>query len=59
MFFLLGSGSGSPIEARQTHAPDIAIIIIMLIAFAALLGVAFVIFMKVKNYYKSEQYIEK
>ena len=30
MFFLLGSGSGSPIEARQTHAPDIAIIIILL-----------------------------
>ena len=59
MFFLLGSGSGSPIEARQTHAPDIAIIIILLAIFAAILGIAFIVFMKVKNYYKSEQYLEK
>ena len=59
MFFLLGSGSGSPIEARQTHAPDIAIIFILLIIFAAILGIAFVVFMKVKNYYKSEQFLEK
>ena len=59
MFFLLGSGSGSPIEARQTHAPDIAIIVILLIIFAAVLGVAFIVYMKIKSYYKSEQYIEK
>ena len=59
MFFLLGSGSGSPIEARQTHAPDIAIILILLGIFAAILGVAFIVFMKIKNYFKSEQYIEK
>lgn len=59
MFFLLGSGSGSPIEARQTHSTDIVIIFILLAIFAVILGIAFVIFMKVKNYYKSEQYIEK
>lgn len=59
MFLLFGSGSGSPIEARQTHAPDIAIIIILLLIFAVILGIAFVVFMKVKNYYKSEQYLEK
>ena len=59
MFFLLGSGSGSPIEARQTHAPDIAIIVILLVIFAAILGIAFVVYMRIKNYYKSEQYIEK
>ena len=59
MFFLLGSGSGSPLEARQTHRGDLAIIFILLIVFAALLGIAFIIWMKVKNYYKSEQYIEK
>lgn len=59
MFFLYGSGSGSPIEARQTHAPDIAIILVLLIIFAAILGVAFIVFMKMKNYYKSEQYLEK
>ena len=59
MYFLLGSGSGSPIEARQTHAPDIAIIIILLAIFAAILGIAFIVYMKIKNYYKSEQYIEK
>ena len=59
MFFLLGSGSGSPIEARQTHAPDIAIIIILLAIFAVILGMAFVVYMRIKNYYKSEQYIEK
>ena len=57
--FLLGSGSGSPIEARQTHAPDILIIIILLAIFAVILGIAFVIYMKIKNYYKSEQYLEK
>ena len=27
--------------------------------FAAVLGIAFIIFMKVKSYYKSEQYLEK
>ena len=59
MLFLLGSGSGSPIEARQTHAPDIVIILILLAAFAAVLGVIFIIFMRIKNYYKSEEYIEK
>ena len=59
MYFLLGSGSGSPIEARQTHAPDIVIILILLAIFAAILGIAFIIYMKIKNYYKSEQYIEK
>ncbi len=59
MFLLYGSGSGSPIEARQTHAPDIAIILILLLVFAAILGIAFIVYMKVKNYYKSEQYLEK
>ena len=59
MFFLLGSGSGSPIEARQTHATDLVFIVILLVAFAAILGLAFIIFLKIKNYYKSEQYIEK
>ncbi len=59
MFFLLGSGSGSPIEARQTHAPDIAIILILLIIFAVILGIAFIVFMRFKNYYKSEKYLEK
>ncbi|MBP5519471.1 MAG: PilZ domain-containing protein [Treponema sp.] len=59
MFLLYGSGSGSPIEARQTHAPDIAIIIVLLIIFAAILGIAFVIYMRIANYYKSEKYLEK
>ncbi len=59
MYLLYGSGSGSPIEARQTHAPDIAIILILLLIFAAILGVAFIVYMKVKQYYKSEQYLEK
>lgn len=59
MFFLLGSTSGSPIEARQTHAGDLVIVLIVLIVFAALLGIAFIIFMRIKSYYKSEQYIEK
>ena len=59
MYFLLGSGSGSPIEARQTHAPDLIIIVVLLSVFAAILGIAFMIFMKVKSYYKSEQYLEK
>ena len=59
MFFLLGSGSGSPLDARQTHRTDIFIIIILLAIFAAILGIAFIIWMKIKNYYKSEAYIEK
>ncbi len=59
MFFLLGSGSGSPVEARIAHRGDIAIIIIILIAIAAILGIAFVVWMRVKNYYKSEAYLEK
>ena len=59
MFFLLGSGTGSPIEARQTHAPDLVIILVLLIAFAAILGIAFIVYMRIKNYYKSEQYLEK
>ena len=59
MHFLLGSGSGSPIEARQTHATDIALIIILLAVFAAILGIALFIYLKVRNYYKSEQYLEK
>ena len=59
MFFLLGSGSGSPIEARQTHAPDLVIIIILLAIFALILGIAFFVFKKITNYYKSEEYIEK
>lgn len=59
MFFLLGSASGSPIEARQTHATDLAVILILLAAFAALLGISFIVFLKIKNYYKSEKYIEK
>ncbi len=59
MFFLYGSGSGSPIEARQTHAPDILIIFILLAIFAVVLGIAFVMYMRIKNYYKSEQYLEK
>lgn len=59
MFFLYGSGSGSPIEARQTHAPDILIIFILLAILAVILGIAFVIYMRIKNYYKSEQYLEK
>lgn len=59
MFFLLGSGSGSPLEARVAHRGDIAIIIILLIAVAAVLGIAFFIWLRFKNYYKSEQYLEK
>ena len=59
MFFLLGSGSGSPIEARIAHRGDILIIIVLLIAIAAVLGIAFVVWMRIKNYYKSEAYIEK
>lgn len=59
MFFLLGSGSGSPLEARQTHRGDLAIILILLIAFAVLLGIAFIIWLRIKNYYKSEEYLEK
>lgn len=59
MFFLLGSGSGSPIEARQTHAPDVIIIIILLAILAALLGIAFIIFKKISDYYKSDAYLEK
>ena len=59
MFFLLGSGSGSPLEARMTHRGDIAIIIILLVIFAVILGIAFIVFMRIKNYYKSEQYLEK
>ena len=59
MFFLLGSGSGSPIEARVAHRADIAIIIILLIAVAAVLGIAFFIWLRIKTYYKSEAYIEK
>ena len=55
MFFLLGSGSGSPIEARQTHAPDLAIIIILLAIFALILGIAFFVFKKITSYYKSEE----
>ena len=59
MFFLLGSGSGSPLEARQTHRGDLALIIILLAVFAVILGIAFIIFMRIKSYYKSEQYLEK
>lgn len=59
MFFLLGSGSGSPIEARQAHAPDIAIIIILLAIFALILAIAFIIFKRISNYYKSEEFLEK
>ena len=59
MFFLLGSGSGSPIQARQTHRGDLALIVVLLIAFAVILGIAFIVFMKIKSYYKSEAYIEK
>ena len=59
MFFLIGSESGSLIEARQTHGTDMLIVVILLIAFAALLGVAFIVWMRIKNYYKSEEYIEK
>jgi len=59
MFLLYGSGSGSPLEARQTHAPDIAIILILLAVFAVILGIAFIVYMKIKNYYKSEEYLEK
>ena len=59
MFFLLGSGSGKPVEARIEHRGDIAIILIILIVIAAILGIAFVIWMRIKNYYKSEAYIEK
>lgn len=59
MFFLLGSGSGSPLEARMTHRGDMAIIIILLVIFAVILGIAFIVFMRIKNYYKSEQYLEK
>ena len=59
MFFLLGSGSGSPLQARQTHRGDMALIVILLVIFAVVLGIAFIVFMKIKNYYKSEQYIEK
>ena len=59
MFFLLGSGSGSPIEARQTHAPDVAIIIILLGILAAILGAVFIIYTRIQAYYKSEAYLEK
>ena len=59
MFFLLGSGSGSPLEARVAHRGDIAIIIILLIIVAAVLGIAFFIWLKAKTYYQSEQYLEK
>ena len=59
MFFLLGSGSGSPLEARVAHRADIAIIIVILIAIAAILGIAFFVWLRVKTYYKSEAYIEK
>ena len=59
MFFLLGSGSGSPLEARQTHRGDLAIIIILLAVFAVILGIAFIVYMRIKSYYKSEQYLEK
>lgn len=59
MLLLLGSGSGSPIEARQTHAPDIVIIIILLAIFAVILGIAFAVYKKISNYYKSEEYQEK
>ena len=59
MFFLLGSGSGSPVEARIAHRGDLAIIIILLAIFAAILGIAFIIWMRIKNYYKSDAYIEK
>ena len=59
MFFLLGSGSGSPLEARQTHRGDLAIIIILLAAFAVILGIAFIVYIRIKSYYKSEQYLEK
>lgn len=59
MFFLLGLGSGSPLEARVAHRGDIAIIIILLIAITAVLGIAFFIWLRFKNYYKSEQYLEK
>lgn len=59
MFFLLGSGSGSPVEARVAHRGDIAIIIILLIIVAAILGIAFIVWMRIKNYYKSEAYLEK
>lgn len=59
MFFLLGSGSGSPIEARQTHAPDLVVIIILLAIFTVILGIAFAIYKKITNYYKSEEFLEK
>ena len=59
MFFLLGSGSGSPLEARVTHRGDLAVIIIILAVFAVLLGIAFIVYMRIKSYYKSEQYLEK
>ena len=59
MLFLLGSGSGSPLEARVTHRGDLALIVILLVIFAVILGIAFIVFMKIKNYYKSEQYLEK
>lgn len=59
MFFLLGTGSGSPVEARIAHRADLAIILILLAIFAAILGIVFIIWMKVKNYYKSEAYLEK
>ena len=59
MFFLLGSGSGSPVEARVAHRGDMVIIIVLLIAIAAVLGIAFIVWMRIKNYYKSEAYIEK
>lgn len=59
MFFLLGSGSGSPLDARVAHRTDLVIIIILLAVFAAILGIAFIVYMKIKNYYKSEAYIEK
>ncbi len=59
MFFLYGSGSGSPIEARIAHRGDMAIIIIILIVIAAILGITAIVLLKIKNYYKSEAYIEK
>ena len=59
MFFLLGSGSGSPVQARIAHRGDIAIIIVLLITLAAILGITFIVWMRIKNYYKSEAYLEK
>lgn len=59
MFFLLGSGSGSPLEARQTHRGDLALIIILLAVFAVILGIAFIVYMRIKSYFTSEQYLDK